>query len=204
MAQTAKKIPVFDPKCNDYETWKKDVKIWSRLTDIEAKKQALAVHLSLSGRARQATSELQIAELESDDGLTTLLTKLDRIFLQDENWKCFNAYLDFENLRKSSDQSVDEFLSEFDLKHYRLKECGVTLPDAIIACRLIKSCNLSEVHFKLCLSTVPKMTFEDMRKTLKKIFSDTRNADVSWTGSASSKGNNDPVIKMEPEESTVI
>ena len=46
------------------------------------------------------------------------------------------------------------------------------LPDAIIACRLIRSCNLSEVHFQLALSTVPNMTFEDMRKTLKKLFSD--------------------------------
>ena len=127
MAQGAKKVPVFDSKSEDYETWKKDIQIWSRLTDIEKKKQALAVHLSLSGRARQATSELKIDQLESDNGLKTLLEKLDRIFMQDENWKCFNAYLDFENLRKSSDQSVDEFLSEFDLKHYKLKDwCNST------------------------------------------------------------------------------
>ena len=204
MANSMKKIPSFDSKSDDYETWKKDVQIWSRLTDIEAKKQALAVHLSLSGRARQATSELQIDELENDQGLKRLLSKLDRIFMQDENWKCFNAYLDFENLRKSSDQSVDEFLSEFDLKHYRLKECGVTLPDAIIACRLIKSCNLSEVHFKLCLSTVPKMTFEDMRRTLKKIFSDTKTVDSSWVSQTNWKANNEPVVKLEPEESMVM
>ena len=204
MAQGAKKVPVFDSKSEDYETWKKDIQIWSRLTDIEKKKQALAVHLSLSGRARQATSELKIDQLESDNGLKTLLEKLDRIFMQDENWKCFNAYLDFENLRKSSDQSVDEFLSEFDLKHYKLKECGVTLPDAIIACRLIKSCNLSEVHFKLCLSTVPKMTFEDMRRTLNKIFSDTKSADISWANNSDNKVIREPVIKVEPEESTVM
>ena len=62
-------------------------------------------------------------------------------------------------------------MNTFDLKHHKLKECGVTLPDAIVACRLIRSCNLSEVHFQLALSTVSNMTFEDMRKTLKKLFS---------------------------------
>ena len=110
--------------------------------------------------------------MKNDPNLTKLFGKLDRIFLQDENWKCFNAYLAFENLKKGEDKTIDEYLSEFDLKHHKLKECGVTLSDAIIACRLIRSCNLSEVHFQLALSTVANMTFEDMRKTLKKLFYD--------------------------------
>ena len=126
----------------------------------------------MSERARQATSKLKIEELKSDDGVKNIFTKLDRIFLQDKNWRCFNAYLSFETFRKTEKQSMDEFLSEFDLRHFKLKECGVKLPDAIVACRLIKSCNLGEMQFQLALSTVPNMTFEDMRMTLKKLFSD--------------------------------
>ena len=44
---------------------------------------AIAVHLSLSGRARQATSKLSVDDLKSEDGITKLTAKLDRVFLQD-------------------------------------------------------------------------------------------------------------------------
>ena len=97
------------------------------------------------------------------------------MFLQDENWRCFNNYLSFENYRRDGEVSIDQYLSEFDRRHHKLKECGVTLPDAVVACRLIKSCNLSEVHFQLALSTTPTMTFEAMRNTLKKLFAECGN-----------------------------
>ena len=196
-----KKIPTFDSQTDDYDVWKKDIDIWTRLTDLDKKKQALAVHLSLNGRARQATSELEVEKLECDDGIKNLIERLDRVFLQDKNWKCFNAYLEFENLRKSDDQTVDEFLSDFDLKHYKLKECGVTLPDAVVACRLVKSCNLNEVHFQLALSTVSQMTFESMRNTLKKLFIDTKNSNKNWI--AESSGDNH-VIKVEQNNNSVL
>ena len=95
----------------------------SELTNIAKEKQAIAIHLSLSGRARKSTSELSITDFKSDPNLTNLFENLDRVFLQDENWKCFNAYLAFENLNKSEDKTIDKYLSEFHLKHHKLKEC---------------------------------------------------------------------------------
>ena len=52
------------------------------------------------------------------------------------------------------------------MRHFKLKECNFNLPDAIVACRLI-----NEVQFQLVLSTVLQMSFEEIRKTLKKLFS---------------------------------
>ena len=101
-----------------------------------------------------------------------MLSKLDRVFLQDANWKSFNRYLAFENCKRDNEQSIDDFLSEFDKRLYLLKECGVQIHDAVLACRLLKSCNLSDVHFQLALSTTKEMTFENVRATLKKLFSD--------------------------------
>lgn len=40
-------------------------------------------------------------EIKGEDGMKKLLDKLDRVFEQDENWKCFNTYLAFENYRRS-------------------------------------------------------------------------------------------------------
>lgn len=172
---TMKTPPLFREDEMDYEQWKKDLTLWTLFTDLAKEKMAIAVHLSLCGRARQATSEISISEMKSANGMDILISKLDRVFLQDENWRCFNNYLAFENYRRDSEVKIDQYLSEFDRRHYKLKECGVDLPDAVVACRLIKSCNLSEVHFQLALSTTPTMTFENMRNTLKKLFAECGN-----------------------------
>ena len=94
---TMKTPPLLKEEEMDYEQWKKDLLLWTEFTDLEKNKLAIAVHLSLSGRARKATSELSSAELKSESGIENLLKKLDRVFLQDENWRCFNNYLAFEN-----------------------------------------------------------------------------------------------------------
>ena len=119
---------------------------------------AIAVHLSLKGKAQAATTELLIEELTCD-----LSIKLDRVFLQDTNWKCFNYYLAFENYRRP----IDEYLYEFDSRLFRLRKCQVNLPDAVISCRLLKNCNLTDMHFELALYTMTHMSFEGMRSTLK-------------------------------------
>ena len=155
------------------------------------------MHLSLFGRARKASSELTSGELKCAGGIVNLLRKLDRIFLQDENWRVFNNYLAFESYRRSEEESIDQFLSEFDQRCHKLKECGATLPDAVVACRLIKSCNLSEMHFQLALSTTSEMTFENMRTTLKRLFSEGRSGGVPFANVGSGSIQVDS-IKSEP------
>ena len=52
------KIPPRMENVSNYESWKADLMIWSELTDLEAEKQALVVHLRLEGAARIASGEL--------------------------------------------------------------------------------------------------------------------------------------------------
>lgn len=181
---TMKTPPLFKEEEMDYEQWKKDLLLWTEFTDLEKNKMAIAVHLSLSGRARKASSELASGELKCDDGIKNLIKKLDRIFLQDENWRVFNNYLQFENYLRGDNESIDQYLSEFDRRYFKLKDCGVEMPDAVVACRLIKSCNLNEMHFKLALSTTTEMTFENMRTTLKRLFVESGNSIMTESSSS--------------------
>ena len=153
-----KKSPVFSEEECDYEEWKKDLELWTLLTDLPQNKVATTVHLSLSGCARQAASGLSIDDLKSEDGITKLTAKLDRVFLQDKNWRCFNNYSAFENCKCSDDQSTDNFLSEFDRKHFKLNECEVVIHDAVLACKLPKSCSLNDALFQLAMSTTKEIT----------------------------------------------
>ena len=47
-------------------------------------KQALAMHLSLNGRARITSSEISVDDFKKDDGVDTLINKLDQVFLKDD------------------------------------------------------------------------------------------------------------------------
>ena len=94
-----KNPPAFN-EGDDYDVWKRDIELWTKLTELKPEKQAIAVHLSLNGKARQASSELKVSELDSVAGIKTLMTKLDKVFQQDANWKTFNTYLAFENFRR--------------------------------------------------------------------------------------------------------
>ena len=75
--------PAFDEK-KSYESWKNEVEIWRLVTDLDKKKQALAVSLSLTGRVRDSALEIAAGDLNKDDRMTTLLKKLDSVFLKEE------------------------------------------------------------------------------------------------------------------------
>ena len=98
-ACSTKSPPRFESE-EAYEVWKNDIKIWCLLTDLDVKKQALAIHLSLTGRARVATSELQVAVLNSESGVDKLLEKLDELFLPDKGRRQFAAFHHLYNLRR--------------------------------------------------------------------------------------------------------
>lgn len=63
-----------------------------RVTELDKKKQALAVVLGLEGRARETAMEIPAEQLDRDDGMATLLTKLDGVFLKEEKDRAYEAY----------------------------------------------------------------------------------------------------------------
>ena len=99
MANSIKEPPMLVDD-NKYETFKRDVHIWSKLSTLPKKKQALAIHLTLRGRAKNASSQLTDAQLESDDGVALIFEKLDALFLPDKSRRQFSAFNKLYNLRK--------------------------------------------------------------------------------------------------------
>ena len=78
-----KVLPPFDEKTS-YESWKNEIAIWRLVTELDEKKQALAVTLSLKGRAKASALEIAAGDLNSDPGMTALMTKLDLVFLKED------------------------------------------------------------------------------------------------------------------------
>ena len=84
-------------------------------TCVEKVKQALIAFLSLEGKAREAVFELDIAALNSKDGMERVYEKLDTLFLEDINQSAFLAYETFKGYWRQPDTSIEDFLINFKL-----------------------------------------------------------------------------------------
>lgn len=162
----------FPPKLVDgaYETWKTDVEIWIKLTDLEKPKQALAIHLSLEGRARIASSEISADVLNSDDGVKVLINKLDGIFLADAGRRQFAAFHDLYNFRRADGVEVDRFISDFEHIYHKFSQQKMELPDSVKAFMLLAACNLNDSERQLVMSAITVVKYDKMAAALKRIF----------------------------------
>ena len=104
------KIPPALEEDSNYESWKNELEMWRLITDLPKTKQALAVVLSLKGKSREKALEVEAASLNMENGIETLLTKLDEIFLQDKNELAYSAYTNFESLKRQESTSINTFI----------------------------------------------------------------------------------------------
>ena len=51
-------VPTFVDDSNVYETWKKDIERWCLFSNLSGTKKALAIHFSLSGKAKIASNQI--------------------------------------------------------------------------------------------------------------------------------------------------
>ena len=77
-------------------------------------KQALAIHLSLSGRACSVSQKIDADNLKKEDGIQTLLNKLDNLFLADKGRRWYVAFHRLSNFRTADSVEVGKFICEFE------------------------------------------------------------------------------------------
>ena len=109
---------------------------------MKPEKQALAVTLSLTGQAKAKALEIDVAQLNTEDGMNILLTALDTLFLQDEVDLAYNAYSDFERLKKEENMSMSDFIIEYE-RRYICRKYQIEYPDSVLAFKLLDNACLS-------------------------------------------------------------
>ena len=172
MAANYRVPPKFD-ETRPYECWKNEVNIWSRVTELDKKKQALAVALGLEGRAKDIAMEIPADQLDSDDGMKTLLDKLDGVFQREEKDRAYEAYSQFDRLVKESSVSMADYIIDFEQRYNRIKKYNMELPDAVLAFKLLDTACLDEKNRQLALTACPDLKFASMKSALKRIFGGT-------------------------------
>ncbi|XP_061906336.1 uncharacterized protein LOC133659674 [Entelurus aequoreus] len=169
MAANYRVPPKFD-ETRPYECWKNEVNIWARVTELDKKKQALAVALGLEGRAKDIAMEIPADDLDKDTGMATLLAKLDGVFQQEEKDRAYEAYYQFDRLMKDSSVSMADYIIDFEQRYNRIKKYDMALPDAVLAFKLLDTACLDEKNRQLALTACPDLKFASMKSALKRIF----------------------------------
>ena len=169
MASVTKNPPVLE-NLENYEQWKEDVLMWSEISDLSKKKQAIAVHLTLNGQAKEVANQVSTEDKKKDNGLEILLTKLDEAFLKEPERRKFMAYQDFEECVRKEGVTICEFMREFDAKYYKMREKKMVLPDEVLAFRLVKNCRLTDVQRDQVMAATKPLSFSEVRATLKRMF----------------------------------
>ena len=170
MAAANYKIPPTFDEGKPYESWKNEVQMWTRVTELGKKKQALAVALALTGRARETAMEVPIDDLNKDAGMTTLLDALDKLFLKEEKDVTYEAYSNFDRITRDSDVSMTDYIIDFEKRYLRMRKYKMELPDAVLAFKLLDTACIEVKDRQLALTACTDLTFASMKSGLKRIF----------------------------------
>ena len=171
MSEKVYKMPILNEDGGNYESWKKDIDIWCLCqTSMTVKKQAFAIHLSLTGKARIATSELDLTHVPDAEAVNRIKEKLDSLFLPEQHIRQFICFSKMFNLRRKEEDSISNYIHEFEHNIFRFNQEGMNMPDGMMAFFLLALCQLSESDSRLVLSNVQEVTYAKMRAALLRIF----------------------------------
>ena len=153
------KSPPLLSSSRTYDDWIKLIRLWQGFTTFDKGKQASAIVLSLDGKAQH---------LIKDDGVETLIKRLDTIFKKDALTQQFFCLENFENFRRSDNSSVKSFIEEFEKKYYKGKAHNITYSKAVLGFRLLKAANLSSRDEQLVKATVSEIKCGVIKEQLKR------------------------------------
>ena len=197
---STKTIPPPGFKGKTYEQYRVELDAWESITEVPKVKRAVTVAFSLpeedETRIREKVfTELTLGDLNVETGLKVLTDFLDKKLKIDDiadSWYKFN---DFDECKRGSDQSVNDFIVLFDQKYQKIVKRQITLPSEIVAFMLLKRSNLREEERQLVLTGMDYSKkgelYEQAQKSLQKFKGDQVCSGGSAFGSS-------PAIKLEP------
>ena len=84
----------------------------------------------------------------------------------------YEAFEKFEKCKRRKEQTMSDFISEFELLNNKLVEQDMRIPDKFLGIKLLKSSNLPESKEQLMKATATDVGFANMKSKLKSVFCD--------------------------------
>ena len=168
LAQKYGMIPFKEDR--DFDSWKREIDLWRLVTDLPKEKQGSVLYLSLPEKIRTQLESIAVDDLNKDDGLDTVITKLKELYSPSEELRAFHAYEEFETYRRPNNMSIKDFINEFERRMQKCVGYKIVLGDSVLAYQVLKNANLPNDKRSLALATCNQMTYQAMKKQIKTIF----------------------------------
>ena len=166
------KVPVMKED-QPYRDWRKKLEIWQAINTVlcvAPRIQAGALFESLQGIPQQLVlSELSVAEITADDGITNIVNTLDVFFMGNETQHAFNAIDELMTYKRDADLSIQSFIVEFQLKNNKVKSSGINLPDDVLGYILLKCANLPDHKQDIVKATCNDFSYQTVKAQLQKM-----------------------------------
>ena len=105
-------IPRMD-SAPSYDHWKSMIKMWSKITTTDKKKQAVVVTLTLPVEGQKLAMQIT-DKLEQDDGLEVMLKKLDKLYELNKDQKIYAAYEAFKQFKRPQDMPLVKLIAAIE------------------------------------------------------------------------------------------
>ena len=165
--------PDFISDTISYAEYKRKLQRWSRITNVDKKQQAEVVVYHLEGHSSRIQEKIdaQLGDqlIDNNDGMDKLIAYLDTIYAEDEMAEAWARYKKIISLKKNEDQSVSEFIADFEKEYAMAKEYGCELSDTVLAFCLLEACKLSDTDEKFILTAVDFKKGKESKDMLEQV-----------------------------------
>ena len=154
----------------DFEHWLHEIEMWQLVTDLAKAKQGPVLYLSLPPKVRQTCATLTKEELNVDEGMDNLISKLRELYAVSKDQAMFTPYEQFETYQRDPNMNITEYINQFEQLNHKLKSYKIDLPSPVLAYQLLKNANLPKSKRDLARATITELKYEDMKRQIKAIY----------------------------------
>jgi hypothetical protein len=171
--------PTFISDSKSYAEYKADLKRWTRICGVDKKLQAEMVVYRLEGHPshikEKINTQIGVKLEENENGIQELLAFFDSIYTKDDMADAWDRFCEFSYFSKKPEQSMQEFIAEWENCYYKMKNVECEYSDLILAFKLLQASKLNEIETKLVLTGVNyadgktnKNLLQQVKESLKK------------------------------------
>ena len=114
---TDKTPPAFDSKVDNYQKWKKKLKLWQSITEVAKTKRGSLIILRLDEDTQETVLESVTEEnIQAEEGAKNVVDHLDIMFKVDESVTAYEMYEEFENYRRPESLSMKEYCNDMKIE----------------------------------------------------------------------------------------
>ena len=114
--------------------------------------------------------ELNIDNINSENGVQLILERLDALYLEDTTQTAYLAYQSFESFERLVSMVMKDYLVKFEHLYTKIKDHQMVLPDGILAYRVLNPANLTSEQMTRCRATMNNLKYDENGKATEQTF----------------------------------